>query len=257
LDYSQRSNKLAHHVILESAELPDGGPAWSLSQPGFLEDRWDGEVRFLPKGRVPLQGDAAQFAPSVCRHWQELTGDGGWAGVLADSFEKDTQRQVYLIFAPGMDLLPLVVEALGLLPTRKRWLVTFSTYFTNLPQGIPCLWRFVLKDSPEAANAGRLPGQEVINLCEPLGKPASSELVEFARTGRKPLNAASRTEKPEVSADWPGNIARDFHPKETESTSDDSQGYYRIEGDQRRPSSAKAAPPPMRPKLQKTKPRLM
>src|SRR5215472_13036043 len=33
LDYSGRPNKYAHHVILEPAERPAGGPAWLLSQP--------------------------------------------------------------------------------------------------------------------------------------------------------------------------------------------------------------------------------
>lgn len=187
LDYSQRSNKFAHHVILEPGELPAGGPAWLLAQPGFLEDQWNGEVRYLPAGRIPPQGDAA---PSVCRHWKNLTGDAGWAGVLADSFEKDPLRQVYLIFSPGTDVLPLVVESLKLLSPAKRWPVTFSTYFTNLPQGIPCLWRFVAKGSPEA-NASRLPGALVLNLTEPLGKPPESELVEMARTGQsRTLDAA-------------------------------------------------------------------
>ena len=47
LDYSQRGNKLAHHVVLEAGELPPGGPAWLLSQPGFMEGAWDGQVRQL------------------------------------------------------------------------------------------------------------------------------------------------------------------------------------------------------------------
>src|ERR1700726_1774772 len=30
LDYSQRHNKFAHHVVLDGTELPEGGPAWLL-----------------------------------------------------------------------------------------------------------------------------------------------------------------------------------------------------------------------------------
>ena len=37
LDYSGRTNKYAHHVVLEANERPAGGPAWLLSQPGFLQ----------------------------------------------------------------------------------------------------------------------------------------------------------------------------------------------------------------------------
>jgi hypothetical protein len=236
LDYSQRSNKFAHHVILEPGELPPGGPAWLLAQPGFLESSWDGEVRFLPTGRIPPKGD---FTPGVCRHWQSLTGDSGWAGVLAESFEKNPPRQVYLIFEPGMDLLPLVAEAISLVPPSKRWLVTCSTYFTGLPQGIPCLWRFVLKDSPEAAQAGRLHGQEMINLTESLGRPPASELVERARTGRKPANAAALMERLEPANDWPARSGRTFHTKEPVSARYDVSDI-----DPPRPASTKGSPQP-------------
>jgi len=241
LDYSQRSNKFAHHVILEPGELPPGGPAWLLAQPGFLENRWDGEVRFLPTGRIPPQGDSE---PGVCRHWQSLTGDAGWAGVLADSLEKNPPRQMHLIFSPGMDLLPLVAEAISLVPPSKRWLVTFSTYFTGLPQGIPCLWRFVLKDSPEAAQAGRLHGQEVINLCEPLGKPAPSELVQAARTGRRSANAAALTERLEPANDWPTKGGRTFQIKEPISAKTNSPRRDSNDIDPTRPASAKGSPQP-------------
>src|SRR5436305_464287 len=53
LDYSNRTNKFAHHVVLEDSELPAAGPAWVLQQPGFLESVWDGQVKHLPAGRRP------------------------------------------------------------------------------------------------------------------------------------------------------------------------------------------------------------
>src|SRR5207249_7220219 len=165
-----------------------------------------------------------------------------WAGVLADSFEKDALRQVYLIFSPGTDLLPLVVESLRLLPPPKRWLVTFSTYFTNLPQGIPCLWRFVAKGSPEATNASRLPGALVINFCEPLGKPPDSDLVEQARTGRIPAKSATRSQEIGVSSSWPNDFERA------------NQGYSLLEKGERFPTNAKAPPPLRRPVAQIARP---
>ena len=81
------------------------------------------------------------------------TGDAGWAGVLAESFLADPQRPAFLIFEPGMELLPFFVEALALLPAESRWDVDFSTYFTKLPQGLNCAWRGVLAGSPEAKRA--------------------------------------------------------------------------------------------------------
>jgi hypothetical protein len=40
---------------------------------------------------------------------------------------QDPGRPVYVLFDPGFDPLPLLAEALALLPADRRWDVTFST----------------------------------------------------------------------------------------------------------------------------------
>ena len=155
LDYTQRHNKFAHHVVLEADELSAGGPAWLLQQPSFMATEWDGELRVLSAGRRPPHGEAPA---GTCKHWERVTGDAGWAAVLAGAFLEDPARPAYLLYAPGFDPLPLLAEAAGLVPAERRWEVTFSTYYTGLPQGVRCAWRCVLHDSPEAAEADRLPG---------------------------------------------------------------------------------------------------
>jgi GTPase-associated protein 1, N-terminal domain type 2/GTPase-associated protein 1, middle domain len=179
-DYTGRPNKYAHHVVLEGTERPEGGPAWLLSQPGFMQGTWDGEPREIPVGRAPFNGDRP---PGMAHAWQALTGDGGWAGVLAESFLIDSRRTVFLIFRPGMDLLPLFVEALALLPASRRWEVDFSTYFSQLPQGVGCAWRGVLDGSADAKNARRLPNSLVLDLCQAIGQAPGGPLVHLARTG--------------------------------------------------------------------------
>jgi GTPase-associated protein 1, N-terminal domain type 2/GTPase-associated protein 1, middle domain len=182
LDYSGRPNKYAHHVILEPDERPAGGPAWLLSQAGFVQDAWDGEPRILAEGTpVPL-GDRL---PGVARAWQELTGDAGWAGVLAESFLADPRRPVFLVFRPGIELLPQFVEAIALLPVARRWDVEFSTYLTTLPPGISCTWRGVLDGSTQAKIARRLPNALIVDLCRPLGRAQGGGLVHLARTGER------------------------------------------------------------------------
>jgi hypothetical protein len=178
LDYTERPNKLAHHVVLDPADLPAGGPAWLLRQPGFLESRWDGQVQVLAAGRIAPRGDVA---PDVCRSWQTLTGDAGWGGVLAEAFQADPARLVYLIFEPGMDMLALVAEALALLPPEQRWEVTFSTYFTGLPQGAQCVWRCVPRGSPEAKGARQLPNALLLDVGDELGAARGGALVARAR----------------------------------------------------------------------------
>jgi hypothetical protein len=180
LDYTQRSNKFAHHVALDAAELPPGGPAWLLMQPGFMQTDWDGEPKLLSSGRRPPSGFAP---PTVCHRWQELTGDAGWAGVLAETAVGPSARQAYLVFRPGQDLLPLVAEALALVPMQRRWEITFSTWFTKLPPGIDCQWRCLLADSPEAKAARRQQQALLIDLTAPLPNAGSGALAQSARTG--------------------------------------------------------------------------
>lgn len=180
LDYSDRSNKYGHHVVLDDEERPEGGPAWVLTQPGFMESAWEGEPRVLASGRLPRLGDRP---PGVCNAWQACGGDAGWGGVLAESFLEEPETPVVVVFRPGMDTLPLVVEALALVPPGRRWEVTFCTYDSALPQGMACHWRFVLDGSPEAVRAERLPNARIVSLVHPQAVPRESALVRQARSG--------------------------------------------------------------------------
>ncbi len=194
LDYTQRSNKLAHHVALEPGETAaaPGGPAWVMAAPGFFVDQWDGQVRTLAAGSQPTPSDRP---PKVCRLWKQLIGDAGWAGVLAES-ALGQGSPMSVIFPAGTPTLELVVEALALLPPERRWQVTFSTYFTKAPAGVDCQWRFVLDGTPEAASLRRDARAAVIDLCRPLERAQGAELVEAARTGVTPRRMAVRAAAP-------------------------------------------------------------
>ncbi len=180
LDYSQRTNKFAHHVAIEPTELVAAGPASLLALPGFMQSAWDGQPKVLPSGRR-IPNANAQLG--ICRAWQQQTGDAGWGGVLAESVLNNPPANVTLIYPLGLEPLPLIVESLALLSPQQRWGVTFSTYFTKLPTGVDCNWRCVLQGSPEAA----APTGKVIDLCRALGQPAGGSLVDAARTGIGPV----------------------------------------------------------------------
>ncbi len=184
LDYTQRSNKFAHHVALDPNELTPAGPAWTMQQPGFFETSFSGEPRLLGAGRRPPPG--AAYA-AICKRWQQTTGDAGWGGVLAETVLAQPQKTVYLLFTPGQELLPLVAEALALLPPERRWQATYSTYFTKLPPGLECQWRFLLAGSDEAKAVARLPHAQMIDLSHPLPPAQGGALVEAARSGQLPV----------------------------------------------------------------------
>jgi hypothetical protein len=196
LDYSGRPNKYAHHMVLEPPERPEGGPAWLLSQPGFMLGAWEGEPGEVAAGRTVPQGDRR---PGVATAWQALSGDGGWAGVLAETFLADPRRTVFLVFRPGMEILSLFGEALALLPASRRWDVDFSSYLSQLPQGVTCAWRGVLEGSDDAKNALRLPNAVVIDLCQAMGQAEGGALVHMARTGERMAHGIATPPGPPAS----------------------------------------------------------
>jgi len=181
-DYSGRSNKFAHHVVLESSEQASCGPACAMMQPGVMERQWSGESRTLTPGskRVP----DAPNPPKVCSGWQQAAGDAGWAGVLADAFLLDASKPAYILYEPGMDVLPLINEAIALLDERVRWRVTFNTYFTTQPAGLSCSWRCCVAgtNAAQAAPANATSGV-LIDLTGEPGRARDSKYATLARTG--------------------------------------------------------------------------
>ncbi|HEV3142831.1 MAG TPA: hypothetical protein VGZ47_02990 [Gemmataceae bacterium] len=204
-DYSQRTNKFVHHVVLEGSELTPGGPAWALQQPGFMETGFDGKPRYLEYGRS-LPDDEPTAAP--CRAWEMETGDAGWAGILAGAITPD--RPAFLIYNLGQEPLTLIGEALALLPPERRWDVTFSTYFCGLPPDVWCQWRCVIEGTDEARVAQGTPGALILKLSTEQGSAPPTELVQAARTGQRvampapakkvPVAAGSYSPSPVTSA---------------------------------------------------------
>ena len=180
-DYSQRSNKLAHHVALSASELVAAGPAAVLASRGFCIQRWDGGIKVLPQGRLPT----AQSAGSgQCPTWRAVAGDPGWAGWLAETANERRPRPVSIIFRPGTDTLSLVAEAMCLLPSGQRWSVTFNTYFTKAVAGTDCLWRFVLDGTRQAETLRNKPDPNLLDLTRTQSVPTDSQMVNMARTGQ-------------------------------------------------------------------------
>ena len=68
LDYSGRSNKYAHHVVLEASERPQAGPAWLLSQPGFMQETWEGEPRSCRRAEGPRRTTGRRASPAPGKH---------------------------------------------------------------------------------------------------------------------------------------------------------------------------------------------
>ena len=180
LDYTSRSNRFAHHVVLDASDpRPPGGPAWLASRPGFLEAAFDGEVRYLARGpgrprrraglrRVPDVAEADRRR-GLGRRRRRGAGEPRGAVVLPG-------------LRPG-GRCPAAAssEAVGLLPPERRWEATFTTYFTGLPAGVGCTVRGVLRGSAEAAAVAGV----VARPRQAGGQDAAGQRVDRRRAGRQ------------------------------------------------------------------------
>lgn len=179
VDYSQRTNKIAHHVVFDGS-VPSCGPAAVLSQSTVMRATWDGECKTLASGPVvpPLS-----LQPSPCQHWQKMAGDAGWAGVVANAWLQPTGKPVWIIFSESQSksLLMMMQEATALLTESRRWQATFSTYCTNLPPDVECRVRCVVAGSDEARMS--IARGVVLDLTKPLGMAPESEVADAARNG--------------------------------------------------------------------------
>jgi hypothetical protein len=194
LDYSGRTNKLAHHLVLGAGELHRSGPATMLSAAGNLMTAWSGEPRMIASRN--LQAGVTPHGP--CTHWQQLTGDAGWAGELARS--GSAQARV-IVVKPAVNTLALITEAMSLVPFSQRWRITFCTFDNGLPHGMTCHWRFVIAGSPEHLQAQRTNPAGLLDLTAPLGPAPDSSLATMARSGdRTSLGSEQATTAPTTTS---------------------------------------------------------
>ncbi|HEY4262665.1 MAG TPA: hypothetical protein VGM98_21075, partial [Schlesneria sp.] len=200
LDYTGRSNKLAHHVVVDEIAAVPAGPAWLLKRPNWIRDNWNGDVGFSDGSRIPAP-DVRAAEP--CSAWARATGDAGWAGVLAESFLADPNRKVFLIYRPGTDVLALFDEAIKLLPELKRWDVTFATFGAALPATVECQWNGVVAGSAEVDQSRKFINALRIDLTAKNANAQGGPLVATARSGiaSAPQLSASRLKLPKHNVD--------------------------------------------------------
>lgn len=153
-DHTGRTNKIAHHLLIISAERTPAGPAWLLLRPDLLRESWHGDPELLHARGLP-KSDAN---PVPAATWQRLAGDAGWAGVVAEALLNDRDSLVHVLYEGGAnprDILAMVDESIRLLPTNARWNATFSTYHTEQVAGADCRLRFCVIGTPAAEMAKR------------------------------------------------------------------------------------------------------
>ncbi len=191
LDYTKRSNKLAHHCVLKSSEAAalSAGPAALCQHSGTFVTEWNTPPQLLPQQK---RFSLPELTPGKAAAWGAAAGDAGWAGTLAQYYLDNPSKPVYIIFDPlkHTNMLALAFEAMMMLPPEKRWGVSFNTYFMSLPAGMSCNWRFCTPDADVLKEARRVPGTLIIDLTTALPPAGNGELENAARTGIMPRKEA-------------------------------------------------------------------
>ena len=198
LDYTGRSNKLAHHLVFtKSDEFGGRDPlAVALARDNFFT-RWDRSPLELDP-RLPLRSSLPGLPAA---QWEAATGDPGWAGMIAGSFRRSPGRSLTLEFAPGTPvetLLGLIAEAAMLLTPEECERFTFNTYSFQNQAGQNIFLRAMPTGSVLLGGIRRLFPATVISLVEPGPVPkefADSELVAAAR-GKRGVTVVSMSPPP-------------------------------------------------------------
>ncbi|MDO5580222.1 MAG: hypothetical protein Q4G69_03740 [Planctomycetia bacterium] len=231
LDYTRRSNKIAHHLILsenEVRQLGPVGPVEILERNDLFFRSWDQPPQALPFKDLP---NCQPVQPAICQQWTEVYGDSGWGGVLAGSFER--KLPVCIGFDPRQKRLPLLREALALLPEERRWNVSFCTYYTKYPPSINCQCKCVLSGSSEEAAVRAVPYTVFLDLSRPGGPvpeldSSMQTWVDFARTGKSERKEPAFTpERPSLPNDRFDSVFynddQNFNPEEIDELKDSSR----------------------------------
>jgi hypothetical protein len=200
LDFTARTNHLAHHVVFQADELAQWpSPAAMLRLwPGWLAS-WQGEPRWLEETGAAPFASMKSFLPA--QTWARMTGDGGRAAGLLES---ECVRGCYLVCPAGSEeqVLDMYCETLQLLnfngqfPLRP-WRHTFTSFLQAEDNPNDFQWRACQENTP-AYNLALTRSAPMIPL-RSLRLPASS-LVKLAREEPKPPGPASSASSPTSSA---------------------------------------------------------
>ncbi|MDR1484617.1 MAG: cell envelope integrity protein TolA [Planctomycetaceae bacterium] len=228
-DYSGRTNRIAHHLIIEELDLQHlpCGPAAILSQADLFLTQWKDKPRELSlRQSLPNPTIFVQ----KCFAWEQFCGDAGWGGVVAERIE--VGDPVSVIFESGKNILPLIAEVFSLLPDKVRWRTTFSTFFMK-SQEPPATNKIQVKciaaNSDEMMFARLSPNTLVVDLRKKIIEPPVGKYVEIARFGTPKPSVATPFVVPvqiagKIETANDGNL-KETNPQITEINNKDCETY--------------------------------
>jgi hypothetical protein len=192
LDFTQRSNFIAHHLAFEPGESAGGAsPAEILLFWDGWKDQWEGNPSALQDEKGDVIGSPVRKLFPPCKHWEDLTGDSGWgafpwnhSGSCCWVHEKLDE----------FELLHLMGETLRLKSSGKidaLWETSFTTYLGTIVEASKYHWS--AWNALDPIPTGKELGKNLIRIESLNGDPiGSKELIEIARGGHPSSALVSR-----------------------------------------------------------------
>ena len=164
MDYTQRDNKLAHHLVLEHDKelIGYGNSVGAFFESDFFLTEWNQEPHLI--SHAPIIKDNTFVLPHKIEFWKQLTGTKATAGVIAQIFRDKLKQNIYVIIDEFSNSLNLVYEVLTLLTPEERWTFTFNTFAESVPQSLECFLRFCTSNSNSLVKARMSMNSFIIDL---------------------------------------------------------------------------------------------
>lgn len=182
IDYTQRANMLAHHLVFTAQEMAFLGDSITPAEvallwPKWLE-RWEGAPRFFDiSDKIQLQEirTLRQRFPLPARTWQTISGDAGNAAFMVGNASVFFSGETL----PCETILKLWAEGASLLPPVEIWRTQWATHW--IPNDFSPRWAAHLQGKTRDETA------RVIDPVRPPALPAEiAALAAAARTGNLP-----------------------------------------------------------------------
>ncbi len=195
LDYTGRTNKIAHHIVIENESELDNlqyGPISALLCEENFFTEWSGAPRLLPR-RHSLK--SAILSGFYAENYASWLGNPEWAGHIADTFMANSSNPAKYFYCEydhethGSSMLVLIAETVRLMRKEYRNKFTFNTYFAAPSNDIHCFFRAALPDCQALASVKRFKPSELISLISKTPLPsniAQTPAVIAARSGIEP-----------------------------------------------------------------------
>ena len=191
LDFTQRSNFIAHHLAFEPGESAGGAsPAEILLFWDGWKDQWEGNPSPLQDDKGDAIGSSVRRLSPPCKHWEDLTGDSGWGAFPWNQSGGCCWLHEKL---DEFELLHLMGESLRLKSSDKQdalWETSFTTYLGTIVEASKYQWSAwnVLDPLP----TGKELGKNIIRVESLKGDPiGNKELIEIARGGYPAISPTS------------------------------------------------------------------